>query len=286
MGRTKYIEEDIKKKVLINYLEKQMSLINSGKEFQLSQRQVENILKEFGVKKRTYTEAKQLGRKYPCNDSYFKVQNHNMAYILGLIASDGCVSKKENLISIQLQTKDRELLEEIKTETNNSRPINDYIRPERNECFSTFRVWSKAWKDDLSHYGIIPEKTFKLTPPNLLMPDYYIDYIRGYFDGDGSIYFLKDTNRIFVEIVGTSKILIDWIRDKLVNNYHIFLNREVVEHKDNGTIIYKIKIGSKEEIYKLYKLFYQNNSLCLKRKKEKFELLLNIPRDSNSFNKE
>ena len=41
-----------------------------------------------------------------------------------------------------------------------------------------------------------------------------------------------------------------------------------------------------EEIEKLYHLFYDNTDFYLPRKKEKFQLWLNIPRDSNSSNEE
>ena len=278
------ISEEIKLKVIFNYLEKKMSLINSGKEFGLTQRNVEAILKEYNVKKRTYTEAKQLSRKYPCNDDYFKVQSHNMAYILGLLAADGSVSLKENLISIQLKKEDKQLLEQIRLEVQSQRPISDYDG--KKDTISTLRVWSKTWKDDLAHYGIIPKKTFTLQPPLLLSKQYIIDYIRGYFDGDGSIYQIKSENRVFVEIAGVCRQEINWIRDHLINTYYIIPNKETTEQKENGTIIYKIKIGDKNEINKLYHLFYDNNSLFLERKKEKFELLLNIPRDSNSLDEE
>ena len=113
MGRMIEINEEIEKQVLHNYVDLNMSLCKSGEEFNLKQFHVESILQKYGVNKRTYTEAKQLGRKFPCNDNFFKVQSSNMAYILGLLAADGSVSKKENLIAIQLKATDKEILEKI-----------------------------------------------------------------------------------------------------------------------------------------------------------------------------
>ena len=286
MGRTKTVNEEIEKQVIYNYLELKQGLQSAGRNFNLSQYMVEKILKKYGVKKRTYTEAKQEGRKYTCEDNYFKTQSSNMAYILGLLASDGSVSKKENLIAIQLLATDKEILEKIKEETKSQRPLESYIRKNTGHEIVSFRVWSKTWKNDLAHYGIIPEKTFKLVPPYLLNDEYNIDYIRGYFDGDGSIYHIKQDNRVFVEIAGASKEIIEWIQDKLINQYHIIINRPLIETLPNGTKIYKIKIGSKEEIKKLYKLFYHNDTLYMQRKKNKFHSLLNIPRDFNSSNEE
>lgn len=282
MGRMKNFSEEEEKKAIYNYLELHQGLQTAGAEFGISQYMMEKILKKYGIKKRTYTEAKQIGRKYSCNDNYFKNQNSNMAYILGLIASDGSISLKENLIAIQLQEQDKNLLEQIRKETEVERPIEEYVRKETNKKICVFRNWSAEWKKDLAHYGIIPQKTFTLQPPHFLNKEYYIDYIRGYFDGDGSIYEIKNINRIFFEIIGASKATIDWIQDTLVNQYHILLNKKGKERLSNGTIVYKIKIGDKVELLKLYNLLYKDKELFLLRKKEKFENLLNIPRDFNS----
>ena len=247
---------------------------------------VEKILRKYGIKKRTYTESKQEGRKYSCNDDYFKVQSPNMAYILGLIASDGSVSKKENLIAIQLLESDKSILEEIRKETQSERPLSMYTRKNTGHIIATFRVWSKSWKDDLAHYGIVPNKTFILKPPELLKPEYRIDFIRGYFDGDGSIYSNPSQNKLGVDIVGASKEMMEWIHNELVNHYHLMLPRPATEVLNNGTVMYKVRTNSKEEVKKIYELLYSNGGLCMQRKKRKFETLLNIPRDSNSLDEE
>ena len=286
MGRTKEVPENIERQVIYNYLELKQGLTTAGQEYGLSQYMVEKILRKYGVKKRTYTESKQESRKYSCNDDYFKMQSPNMAYILGLIASDGSVSKKENLIAIQLLESDKSILEEIRGETQSERPLAMYTRKNTGHIVATFRVWSKSWKDDLTHYGIVPNKTFILKPPELLKPEYRIDFIRGYFDGDGSIYQVPSQNKLGVDIVGASKEMIEWIHNELVNHYHLMLPRPTTEVLNNGTVMYKVRTNSKEEVKKIYELFYSNGGLCMQRKKRKFETLLNIPRDSNSLDEE
>lgn len=276
MGRTKELSEEVERKIIYNYIELKQSLGTVGKDFGVTQYMVEKTLKKYGVKKRTYTEAKQARRKFPCNDNFFKVQSSNMAYILGLLAADGSISKKENLIAIQLKATDKEILEKISEKTQNTRPLESYTRKETGYEISSFRVWSAEWKKDLAHYGIMPEKTFTLQPPDFLLPEYRIDYIRGYFDGDGSVYHLDSQNRLFFEIAGASKVMIDWIRNELTNHYHIFINKELIETKPNGTIMYKVKIGSIEELNKLYTLLYKDKELFLARKKEKFYSLLKL----------
>lgn len=289
MGRTKEFSEDIEKQAIYNYIEKKQGLQTAGKEFGISQYMMEKILKKYQIPKRTYTEAKQQGRKYPCNDDFFKVQSADMAYVLGFIAADGYISAKENCISIELQQQDKEILNKIAKVTGVTRPIQTQQR-NTGKYTATLRNWSAAWKQDLSHYGIINKKTFTLKPPTLLLPEYRIDYIRGYFDGDGSISTFHATNNKGVkynkhsfEIVGASKQEIDWIRSELINHYHIILNKPSQCIVNVSTIIYKIITTNKDQIQKIYNLFYNTkSSLYLQRKKEKFETILNIPRDSNS----
>lgn len=293
MGRTKTFPKEIEEKAIYNYIVNKQGLQSAGREFGISQFMMEQILKKYGIPKRTYTEAKQDGRKYPCNDYFFKTQNHNMAYILGFIAADGYISKKENCISIELQERDKEILDSIKRVTGVTRPIKIQLR-KNGKYTATLRNWSKEWKDDLRHYGIIPKKTFTLTPPDLLAPEYRIDYIRGYFDGDGSIYALNGKNakgRTYqinrFEISGVSKKVIEWIRLELIQHYNIILNPLKTDHLDSGITMYKIQTGNRKEIQSIYNLFYQEpNCICLKRKKEKFKTILNIPRDSNSSDEE
>lgn len=289
MGRTKNFSEEIKQKAIFNYVVKKVGLQSAGREFGISQFMMEKILKEYGIPKRTYTEAKQDGRKYPCNDDFFKVQSKDMAYILGFIAADGYISAKENCISIELNVKDINLLKIIKEKTGITRPISIQTRKSGNKT-ATLRNWSREWKKDLAHYGITNKKTFTLSPPELLAPEYRIDYIRGYFDGDGSIYLYNEVNGkghrylgISFEIVGASKKEITWMRLELIQHYQVILHTLGVEKTQQNVKIFKIRTRNKKEIQKIYNLFYSDkNSIYLQRKKEKFETFLHIPRDSNS----
>lgn len=289
MGRTKNFSKEIEEKAISNYVVKKMGLQAAGREFGISQFMMEKILKKYGIPKRTYTEAKQDKRKYPCNDDFFKIQSKDMAYILGFIAADGYISAKENCISIELNAKDIWLLEIIKEKTGITRPISIQTRKNGNET-AILRNWSREWKKDLAHYGITNKKTFTLSPPDLLAQEYRIDYIRGYFDGDGSISLYNGVNGkgrpysgISFEIVGASKKEITWMRLELIQHYHVILHTLGIEKTKQDVKMFKISTRNKKEIQKIYNLFYSDkNSIYLQRKKEKFETFLHIPRDSNS----
>ena len=104
------IPEEIEEKIIYNYCVLKKGLVPSGQPYGVSQFLVERILKEHGIRKRTYAESKDILRKYTVNDNYFKTQTHNMAYIMGLIAADGNIAKKENKIEIFLNKKDIEII--------------------------------------------------------------------------------------------------------------------------------------------------------------------------------
>lgn len=282
MGRAKWKEltDEQIQTVIDNYVIKKQSLATCGKEFGLSQKVVETLLKDNHINKRTYTEARQEGRKYSCNDNFFKYQNSDMAYILGLIASDGNVAKKENLVTIELLTKDKEILEKIREKTKSTREIKDYVKSTTGQETSKFCVWSKNWKDDLGKYGIFPNKTFTLTPPLFLDNKFFIDYLRGYFDGDGTIYKRKYGNAF--EIVGASKPVILWMISQLANVYGICANFTSTITL-SGTVMYKLNVEKADMLKRLYNLLYDTEDcLYLKRKKENFNSLVNISRDSNT----
>jgi hypothetical protein len=271
------IDEEIADKIVDNYVNKKMGLIPSGKEFGYNQYRVEKILKMRGIKKRTYLESKEIGeyRKYNCNKNYFKHQSSNMAYILGFLAADGNISKRENGIFIELQAQDKEILEKIKKETECERPIDDYIKNTTGQHLVKFKNWCKAWKEDLKIYGIVPAKTFILQPPHFLDEKYYIDYIRGYFDGDGSIsYSPKGCHYVFT-ISGASKPVVEWIREIFANKYGITNNGITIQDLPSGHQMYKIDYYSRDKIEKIYNILYTKDSLFLQRKKEKFTTFIN-----------
>ena len=102
-------------------------------EYKVSEGTIGRALKRNNIHIRQVSETNIS--KYNINHSFFEKDNinSNSAYILGLIASDGCVSKVDNCISIELKSDDIELLEEVNKILENERPIKTYSREERND---------------------------------------------------------------------------------------------------------------------------------------------------------
>ena len=218
-----------------------------------------------------------LRRKYDINDNYFALdkQTSNSAYILGLIASDGCIEQYDNSVYIELQRIDREILEKVNLELENQRPVQNYINYSKNTENSKIYFYSKQIREDLANYNLMPDKTHKIDLDFTynIKPEYLIDYIRGHFDGDGSI---KWTNGcIQWQIDSTSLNTLKSIQNCLLKQYGIRTTIKVHKEPRRKMNLYRIYFYGYENALKLYKLFYETGSnLYLKRKQEKYLQLL------------
>lgn len=276
-ANSKNFSEEELDQIVDLYINKHLGTYTISKRFNTSEKAIQTALKHRGIILRNYVEAKQISRKYTIDDDFFKFQTHDMAYILGLIAADGSIALKENAISIQLRDYDSEILEKIKKVLKSSRPI-DYYTDSKGISYAKLQFWSKTIKDDLAKYNIVPKKTFILMLPTFLAEEYWISYIRGYFDGDGCI--TQHDGTIAFSIEGASKPIIEWIRSVFANKYAITNNKIYIKKTLTDKLIYN-NVYYGEKAKKIYDLLYVPNSLKLERKYIKFTELV-CPRESTS----
>lgn len=208
------------------------------------------------------------------NQEYFSTQTHNMAWLMGFLAADGSIEKNRNVIKLALSTIDKEILEKIREEIQLEVSVKDYVTAKGFQM-SKIQWSSEQHKKDLSQYGIIPQKTFNLKPPYKLKKEYWIDYIRGYFDGDGSVYITKNNyNTITWEIGSATKEILEFIRDFFYEEYGIPKTNihETVKKEPFYVLMYSTNAAKK-----IYKHFYENEDvLSLKRKKDKYTEIIKL----------
>lgn len=126
------------------------------------------------------------------NHDFFKKWSPEMAYVLGFFAADGSMLKsKHGGHSIEFNVTDRIVLYWIRATVGSNHKITK--RPNRNpkwKAIYRIQIGSKEWFTDLSLLGFTQHKSSTLRFPEV--PKKYIgDFVRGYFDGDGCIYFKK-----------------------------------------------------------------------------------------------
>lgn len=151
-----------------------------AKRFGLNKNNIYNKLKEWNIPLRGRGK-KQI---YFANDVAFSDWSHQMAYCLGFIAADGHVWKDRPYLTVGVHKNDINILEYIRSYISPK----SKIRENKNKTQVQLCVKSQQIWDDLNKFGVNHDKTFNLKI-NFDIPKKYIgDFIRGYFDGDGSIW--------------------------------------------------------------------------------------------------
>lgn len=160
-----------------------------------------------------YPDRRHLGNNRKChiNKNYFKkVDSKNKAYVLGLIVSDGYVDEKWD--KMNFTSKDSELVELIKNELKSKHKFGRYKiydkRTNKTYIRNSIQISSKNIVSDLNKLGVFGNKSFTSELPNIPI-EFMWHFIRGIFDGDGTIHQPKNQNigRLRFGIVGSEKLL-------------------------------------------------------------------------------
>lgn len=156
------------------------------------------------------------------NDAFFAIPNPNSAYWAGILAADGCIHS-DRLVSLELQYQDR--MEIFKLKHAISYDGNIFEKKNKDKSFSRLSFVSKKIVKDLNKiYNLSQRKSLTLRPPNIKNQDIVRSFIRGYFDGDGSIFLSNGKYRI--SFSGT-KLFLNWIQSTL-NKYISNLTQKTI----------------------------------------------------------
>ncbi|MBU6323313.1 MAG: hypothetical protein KGI41_00320 [Patescibacteria group bacterium] len=126
------------------------------------------------------------------NQDFFKKWTPEMAYVLGYFAADGSMIRHQNRgCFIEFTSTDKSLLATLRHVAGAGQRIATRKRRSRNwQEQYRIQIGSKEWFTDLTKLGFAPAKSTILTFPSA--PNAYLaHFVRGYFDGDGCVYFRK-----------------------------------------------------------------------------------------------
>lgn len=197
--------------------------------------------------------------KSTINEDYFSVWSDNMAYILGFILADGNVYK--NRLSIAIHQKDVEILTFIHKELNCSTNLCFYDT--KTTPAVRLEISSKILIDDLKALGVESNKTFRLKLPIGLPDKYFYHFVRGFFDGDGSVS-LKRGKELHSNICSVNLHLLEDIRIRCNSLGHIYESKT-----SKGNPVY-YWVMSQSDSWKFRDLIYSDNSFALQRKRAIF----------------
>lgn len=225
-------------------------------------------LNKRGIKKRN-TGSKSSVK----NHNYFEnIDTEEKAYFLGLFLADGSIchdnkNDKYCVINLGLKQEDEYLIEKFAKEIGFTGKLyketldqEKYIKRKNfaKDGFTTIKFRSVKMSNDLLKYDITPHKSNRERISENIPEKYLNHFIRGMFDGDGSV-FISD-GYLRVSYYGSHEIC-----QQLIDLFG-FKNKVY----DKETISF-ISFQKKESVKKFYDFIYKDATIYMKRKKEKFD---------------
>ncbi len=196
-----------------------------------------------------------------------------LAYAVGLLASDGCLSSDGRHVELtsndteQLETFKRALgIEHIKIGTK----VSGYCgMPTTRVEFGS--VLFHAW---LVSIGLTPAKSKTIGP--LLIPDeYFFDFFRGCWDGDGCIYAYwdprwRDSYLFYLGVASASMVFVHWLQQV------IFRLTSATGHVSVSNDLLQLRYAKREARIVFDHMFYADSVPHLSRKFAKAQKIFRI----------
>jgi hypothetical protein len=192
----------------------------------------------------------------------------DFAYIIGLITTDGNLSKDGR--HLNFTSKDKELVLTFKRILKLSNAIGIKSRDkEKIKKYHVIQFGDVNFYKFLLSIGLMPNKSLKLA--GIIIPEeYFFDFLRGLFDGDGSFYYYwdkrwKSSLMFYTAFISASKQHILWLRERIQKLLKL---KGHITHAQ-GASIYQLKYAKKESRILLKSMYYSDAIPCLQRKRLK-----------------
>lgn len=210
---------------------------------------------------------KQKIKKYKVNQNFFKRWSPTMAYILGFIAADGSLVRHGNAHVLHLANNDKNIIKQIKIALQSEGKIVP-IQRDSSKISYHLRICDKKIFHDLKKYGITERKSLTIRPPRHLPAKFTHHYIRGVFDGDGSVYLIRKNfpSKLNVLFYTGSYQMICFLFD-FVKKMCPEFSGSIMKRPDKS--FYSIHLGQRDGKI-LFNILYKDAAIFIKRKYKTF----------------
>ena len=260
------------------YTEEKMSINKLKPMFKLQHEDIKQVLIDNGIQPRSHRDSR---KSYDYDETYFSnINTPDKAYWLGFIYADGFITKREQgspVFGITLA--EQEPLDKINKAMKSNKKIGVYKKTNSYSDKSIeykLAFTSQQLVSDLEKWGCVENKTFKLKFPEFLSEDLVPHFVRGYFDGDGSIYLhtQKANNKEYTMLGAQFSGIHDFLNE-MIKHFNFLNEDEKCLYQDTRkqTDCWRIQLNSNLRALKLYHYMYKDcpMDICLSRKRNKFE---------------
>ena len=207
------------------------------------------------------------------SDYFSVIDSPEKAYWLGFLFTDGSVDhyRTTGRIRLQLQERDKEILEKFQEDLALDGKIIYDVRPNSTCCSVEFT--DEQIYNDLVKYNIIPNKTYMIDhiPYQKIPKEYWSAYALGLFDGDGGLSYSKD----FSTDVTLSYTA---YHETEVQDFQTLINLLINNEKTNKnffTSAWHTQWRGRLQVLKILNVLYENCPRHLQRKYDKYCFLKN-----------
>ena len=248
------------KDLIINdYVNNYLGTQELAYKYKLHRATIQRYLIKKGIKLRKRTSRIRV------NNFYFSKYNKENCYWAGFILADGYIrTNKRFTLEIKLQKQDVNHLHKFKKAIEYEGKI-----IERKEYYSITISSPQIIKDLQNNFEIYNKKSLTCGISNKIPKKYLKDFIRGYFDGDGSITF---TTTDTISFLGTEKT-VDFIRKYFFDIVKIKLRSKNMPNITHNQNIYAIFYSGKSA-FKCIDYLYNKSIVYLDRKYNKYNCLI------------
>lgn len=233
----------------------------------ISQRAMLSVFKERNI-------ASKRKNRYRLNEHYFEnIDTPAKAYFLGLIYADGYLGEP-GIDNLSLSLNDHHILKAFAKELEYDGEIKKTKKGGYENSKEGFRInfSSTIMANDLRRHGLYSNKSLTLSRIPSINKNLKRDFLRGYFDGDGSVVFSRNTRvfkektyeykKLTINLIATHEMIQDIVNTFNIKSYH------VVDSKTSGLAY--LQICKKAIVIELYNLMYQDADVFLDRKYQKW----------------
>lgn len=244
-GRIQWTEEQ-KEYILDQYMNNGASMCKLGRDFSCDKDAIKKVLRDNDI------HIKSKKELYMRDSSFFdKIDNSEKAYWLGFFYADGCVaaSTAAHPDLVELSSKDLEHLDKFKKAIKATKnKISKTIIRDSN--YYQFNIQDKQLHDSLISHGCVPQKSKILTNLPDIPKELFKDFLRGYFDGDGSLNYDKSRDVYRISFVSGSLSFLEDLRRVL----------KVDRLKISQNAAYTLSIVAREDVYRILSLMYEQTT--------------------------